>query len=183
MRTALILFVAVGAAVTAGRSESSRYIFYQQNYRLPFLKGVSTEGRLEYDDIVRGRNLTLAQEQEKIAAWAKKYNRTDQVMKFKADKYANFKQLEQQIVKVFAALPAAFQENLKVLKSGDKTVAEIKKAIAEKHKKDKKLYMVLDDIVNEFNGWPLARPTAYYLWYRRKGLRKRILAARKGESL
>ncbi|KAK6053396.1 hypothetical protein COOONC_09100 [Cooperia oncophora] len=75
--------------------------------------GITLEGRVEYDDIILGRNLTLAQEQEKIAAWAKKYNRTEQVKKFRAEKDATFKQLEQRIgqsVCVFIShLPEVFE--------------------------------------------------------------------------
>ncbi|KAK6037396.1 hypothetical protein COOONC_25099, partial [Cooperia oncophora] len=101
------------------------------------------DGRVERDDILFRRNLTLAQEQEKIAAWAKKYNRTEQVKKFRAEKDASFKQLEQRIAKVLESLPATFQEYLKILKSADKTMAEIMKAdeaVAEIKKEVKNLY-------------------------------------------
>ncbi|KAK6044587.1 hypothetical protein COOONC_17908, partial [Cooperia oncophora] len=127
MKTCLILLAAVAASVAASESKSSRYTFYQRDYRLPFMKGITLKGRVEYDDIIVGRNLTLAQEQEKIAAWAKKYNRTEQVKKFRAEKDASFKQLEQRIANVLAALPATFQEYLKIIKSADKTMEEIKK--------------------------------------------------------
>ncbi|KAK6039201.1 hypothetical protein COOONC_23294, partial [Cooperia oncophora] len=98
----------------------------------------SQRQKREYSNIIYGRNLTLAQEQEKIAAWAKKYNRTEQVKKFRAESDASFKQLEQRIIKVFESLPATFQEYLKILKSADKTMAEIKKIKKKKKKKKKK---------------------------------------------
>ncbi|KAK6039202.1 hypothetical protein COOONC_23293 [Cooperia oncophora] len=125
------------------------------------MRGVTDKGIAEYGNIIYGRNLTLAQEQEKIAAWAKKYNRTEQVKKFRAEKDASFKQLEQRIIKVFESLPATFQEYLKILKSADKTVAEIKKEVRSLYRKNKKVFSAMDRALASFNDWPRNRFLPY----------------------
>ncbi|KAK6039502.1 hypothetical protein COOONC_22993 [Cooperia oncophora] len=142
------------------------------------MRGVKWQGRVEYDNIIRGRNLTLAQEKEKIAAWAKKYDRTEQVKKFRAEKDASFKKVEQQITKVLKSLPAAFKKYVKILKNGDKTMVDIKKAVRELYKKDRLVFRVLFDTLDNFKGWPRARPAYRRTRPYRIRIRRRRLAAR-----
>ncbi|KAK6049242.1 hypothetical protein COOONC_13253, partial [Cooperia oncophora] len=101
-------------------SASPKAIFYRHPLFLKFLRGVSKEGRIQYNAIIRGENLTYAQEQEKIAAWAKKYNRTEQVKKFKAEEDKKMEALKQKITAVFKSIPSTFQEYVKNIESEKK---------------------------------------------------------------
>ncbi|KAK6015634.1 hypothetical protein OSTOST_18938, partial [Ostertagia ostertagi] len=116
MKAFLTLFLVTTAVV------ASRYHLRWNYWDAPFLKNVSNEGRIEYGKIIADWNLTTVQEQEKIAAWAKKYNRTGEVKKFIDKMNDDMKHLKQHVAKLIASLPAAYEEYMKITENKDKTL-------------------------------------------------------------
>ncbi|KAK6026339.1 hypothetical protein OSTOST_07716 [Ostertagia ostertagi] len=78
MKIILVLLLIAGVAAT------SRYDVRLNYYHAPFLANTTKESRDEYKAIITNSKLSEVQEQEKIAAWAKKYKRTDELKKFNA---------------------------------------------------------------------------------------------------
>ncbi|KAK6056036.1 hypothetical protein COOONC_06458 [Cooperia oncophora] len=153
MRTILTLLLATTAALAARYRKRSRFHFNDEYFNAPFMKGISNGGRLEYNAIFRFNNLTIAQEQEKVAQWAKKYSRTAEVEKFKAKMDENMKQLKQYARNIIKALPSALEEYMKATENKSKTMTEIRKDVARLNAKNPTVFKVLRYILRSNPRW------------------------------
>ncbi|PIO59250.1 hypothetical protein TELCIR_19293, partial [Teladorsagia circumcincta] len=134
----------------AGVAAASRYHLRLRYYFAPFLANLTKESKAEYRAILRDRSLTYDQEHEKLAEWANKYKRTEELEKFEAKIDESVRQLKENVPKLLASLPAAYNEYMSITESKDKTRSEILKELRKMLARNPRVYSVLKFVLSQY---------------------------------
>ncbi|KHJ86060.1 hypothetical protein OESDEN_14201 [Oesophagostomum dentatum] len=141
-----LIFALTFVCVLCGAERSIDPGFVKSRYEsfLPeFLKKASLEARKEYYNILKQPNNTIAQEKEKILAWAKK-NKVEDEYKKRED---GLKKLEEErnknVLALISKLPNANSEYVKIIDNLQQTRSERLRKLREFMKKHIKEYRVV----------------------------------------
>ncbi|KHJ82270.1 hypothetical protein OESDEN_18038 [Oesophagostomum dentatum] len=120
----------------------SRY----ETYLPEFLKKASPEARKEYYNIRTQPNNTIAQEKEKILAWAKK-NKVEDEYKKREDAFKKFdEERNKNVLALISKLSSANSEYVKITENLQQTRSERFRKLREFMKKYPKEYRLITDL-------------------------------------
>uniref|UniRef100_A0A1I7UYF5 DUF148 domain-containing protein n=2 Tax=Caenorhabditis tropicalis TaxID=1561998 RepID=A0A1I7UYF5_9PELO len=74
----------------------------------PFLRNVTTEGRKEFDSVLRNESLTIAEMETKLTALAEKYGVTAEYTEFEANRTARLTEIRKNVTDVIGNLSTVF---------------------------------------------------------------------------
>ncbi|VDO83297.1 unnamed protein product [Haemonchus placei] len=118
--------------------------YYWSKYLHPdFLMDVSRESRLDYLKVFLNKTLTIAEQKEKLRAWAKKNNVTRQVENLFFQVGSKMIEANENLAKMIDAVSKAFKILTKNMKNENQSMPQMKKNIEKLKKEQPTVYNVL----------------------------------------
>ncbi|KAK5973029.1 DUF148 domain-containing protein [Trichostrongylus colubriformis] len=140
-----VLFLLLVGAVVACRKR-------QECHRAPpqptFLKEVGPNARMEYFAILMNKTATIAELNEAVLAWAKRYNVEKQQEEYNNTVTAYAEELKHNVTNLVAELPKALDRFISISQRKDQTIADMMKGLKEMREQE---FEVFDVVWKAFN--------------------------------
>ncbi|KAK6026917.1 hypothetical protein OSTOST_07098 [Ostertagia ostertagi] len=123
---------------------------WEEIFHPPFLKGLRRTARDEYYKILFNHSLTMAQQEKRIIAWAKKHHVERQALAFFTKKAQHMEEMTRKFTMLINELPKAVAHLTKIIGNKKQTFLEMMKTIHELKAKNPVVYRILKFAMEEF---------------------------------